>query len=220
MTDNRASGMALIAGSAALIITMAFHPTGHQMINPDQFAAVARLSIIVHSLALVSMVVLFLGACGLWRWLSPSRHLAFGGLVTYGFGTVAGMITGILNGLVAPRLIQRMLAHPEAKQVWDAALTYSGDLERPMVQVMVVASSVAILLWSIAIVRRGLLARGLGIYGCIVAVLIVFAVVSNHIRLNVHGFGMVVVLQTVWFVIAGVQLFRVREGNASGTIRP
>ena len=179
--------------------------------NPDRFAAVARLSIAVHSLALVSMVVLFLGACGLWRWLSPSRYLAFAGLVTYGFATIAGMITGILNGFVAPRLIQRMLNHPEAKQAWDMALTYSGELERPLAQVLVLASSVAILLWSIAILRRGLLARRLGIYGGIIALLIMPAVASGYVRLNVHGFGMVVVLQTIWFVIAGAQLLRLRE---------
>jgi|SRR5436190_6050801 len=190
---------------------MAFHPGGHEMMSPDRFDAVARLSIVVHSLALVSMVVLFLGVCGLWKWLSPSRHLALAGLVTYSFGTIAGMVTGILNGFVAPRLIHRMLTQPEAKQVWEIALTYSSELERPLAQVLVVASSTAILLWSIAIIRRSLLARGLGIYGCIVAPSIVIAVVSSHIRLNVHGFGMVVLLQTIWFVIAGVQLLQVKE---------
>jgi hypothetical protein len=211
MTDNRSSGLALIAGSAALIITMAFHPTGHQMISPDRFATVARLSIAVHTLALASMVVLFLGACGLWQRLSPSRCLALAGLISYGFSMVAGMITGILNGFVAPRLIQRMLNHPEAKQVWDIVFTYSGDVAGALASVLVVTSSVAILLWSIAIVRRGLLARGLGTYGCVVGPLIIVAVLSGHIRLNVHGFGLVVLLQSVWFVIAGVQLWRLRE---------
>src|SRR5689334_11013147 len=211
MTENRASGLALIAGSAALIITMAFHPTGHQMISPDRFASIARLSIAVHTLALASMVVLFLGACGLWQRLSPSRCLALAGLVSYGFSIVAGIITGTLNGFVAPRLIQRMLNHPEAKQAWDTALTYSADVAGALASVLVVTSSVAILLWSIAIVRKGLLARGLGTYGCIIGPLIMVAVLSGHIRLNVHGFGLVVLLQSVWFVVAGVQLWRLRE---------
>jgi hypothetical protein len=211
MTDNRSSGLALIAGSAALIITMAFHPTGHEMISPDRFATVARLSIAVHTLALASMVVLFLGACGLWQRLSPSPCLALSGLISYGFSMVAGMITGTLNGFVAPRLIQRMLNHPEAKQAWDIVFIYSGDVAGALASVLVVTSSVAILLWSIAIVRRGLLARGLGTYGCIVGPLIIVAVLSGHIRLNVHGFGLVVLLQSVWFVVAGVQLWRVRE---------
>ena len=113
MTDNRVSGLALIAGSAALIITMAFHPYGHEMASPERFAAVARVSIIVHSLALGCMVILFLGACGLWQRLSASRCLSLAGLVTYVFAMVAGMITGILNGFVAPRLIHRLLTHPE-----------------------------------------------------------------------------------------------------------
>ena len=191
---------------------MAFHPYGHEMASPERFAAVARVSIIVHSLALGCMVILFLGACGLWQRLSASRCLLLAGLVTYGFAMVAGMITGILNGFVAPRLIHRMLTHPEAKQAWEVALNYSSDLALSFASVLVVASSAAILLWSIAIVRSGLLARGLGIYGCIAAPLIMIAVLSGHIRLDVHGFGVVVLLQSIWFIIAGVQLWRVREG--------
>lgn len=179
--------------------------------SPERFEMVARISIAVHSLALASMVVLFLGACGLWQRLSPSRCLALAGLVTYGFAMVAGMITATLNGFVAPRLVHRLLTHPEARPSLDVALDFASDLERSFAPVLVVASSLAILLWSIAIVRRGLLARGLGIYGCIVAPLIMIAVLSGHIRLNVHGFGLVVLLQSIWFVIAGVQLLRVPQ---------
>src|SRR2546423_3072130 len=53
MTDNRVSGLALIAGSAALIITMAFHPYRHEMASLDRFAARAWLFILVASLAVV-----------------------------------------------------------------------------------------------------------------------------------------------------------------------
>jgi len=73
--------------------------------------------------------------------------------------------------------------------------------------VFVVASSSAILLWSISILRSGIFSRALGIYGSFVAPLTLIAVLSGHIRLNVHGFGMVVLGQAIWFISAGVLLW-------------
>jgi hypothetical protein len=45
------------------------------------------------------------------------------------------------------------------------------------------------------------------VYGCFVAPLTLIAVLSSHIRLNAHGFGMVVLGQAIWFISAGVLLW-------------
>ena len=39
MTDDRMSGMALIAGMAGSIITMAFHPTAHDLTTSGTFSS-------------------------------------------------------------------------------------------------------------------------------------------------------------------------------------
>ncbi|HEX2331054.1 MAG TPA: hypothetical protein VHN74_20185 [Candidatus Angelobacter sp.] len=36
-----------------------------------------------------------------------------------------------------------------------------------------------------------------------------FGSASGHFHLNVHGYGMVVLTQAIWFVAAGVQLWNV-----------
>ena len=36
-------------------------------------------------------------------------------------------------------------------------------------------------------------------------------VLSGHLRLNVHGFGLIVLAQAVWFVVAGALLGRVKK---------
>jgi hypothetical protein len=56
--------------------------------------------------------------------------------------------------------------------------------------------------------RSGLFSRSLGIYGCVVAPLTLIAVLSGHVRLNVHGFGMVILGQAIWFISAGVLLWK------------
>lgn len=62
MTDDRASGLALIAGSCGFIITLALHPTGH--IPAAQLTSIIPMLIGVHALALACVPVLFLGAWG------------------------------------------------------------------------------------------------------------------------------------------------------------
>jgi hypothetical protein len=72
-------------------------------------------------------------------------------------------------------------------------------------------------LWSAAILRSGEFSRGLGVYGCILGPLTLIAVLSGHIRLNVHGFGMVVLGQAVWFISAGILLWKEKREPAPVT---
>jgi len=51
-------------------------------------------------------------------------------------------------------------------------------------------------------------APGVGIYGLLLGPVIILAVLSGHLRLGVHGIGLVVLGQAVWFVVAGVRLWR------------
>ena len=65
----------------------------------------------------------------------------------------------------------------------------------------------AILLWSTAILRKGALSRGLGVYGCVLGAFGLIGVVSGHSMSSVHGFGGLVMLsQGIWYVAAGVLL--------------
>ena len=79
MTDNRKSGLALIAGSVGGIVTMAIHPTSAGVLTPAQFERLATVSAIAHSLAIVSFVIMLLGAIGLSMRLTASDRLAFSG---------------------------------------------------------------------------------------------------------------------------------------------
>ena len=218
MTDNRKSALALIIGMIGTIITMALHPTGHDLMPPGQFNAVARMAVAVHALALICLPIIFLGSLGLYRRLACPNRLSLTALVMYGFATVAVMNAATLSGLVAPGLARHMLANDAgSRDMWSIAFHLSGDLNQAFALVFVVASSAAILLWSIAILRSGIFSRALGIYGCLAAPLTLIAVLSGHIRLNVHGFGIVVLSQAVWFISAGVLLWNAKQDPAAIT---
>jgi hypothetical protein len=220
MTDDRMSGLALIAGSVAGIITMSLHPTGHDLFAPGQLDPMARMLVAVHALALVSMPVSFLGALGLSRRLasplespleSPDR-LAIAALVTYAFALLAVMNAAVADGLVAPAIARQMVAAaPSANEGWRLMFRYNFWQNQAFAQVFVVASSAAILLWSASILRSGALARGVGVYGCILGPLTLLAVFSGHLELTAHGFGLVIFGQALWLITVGALLCRVKS---------
>src|ERR1700676_2291272 len=117
MTDDRRSAIALIAGSAGMIITMISHPGGK--ISPAEVDHVARMLIVVHSLALASIPVIFLGAWGMSRRIGGPDRLAWAGLVLYAVASIAVMNAAVLDGLIAPNLIKQILsATPETRDGW------------------------------------------------------------------------------------------------------
>jgi hypothetical protein len=216
MTDDRKSGLALIAGSAAGIITMAMHPTGHDLLIPGHLESVIRMGVAVHSLALASLPVLFLGAWGLSRRVGSDDRIALSAMVTYTFALIAVMNAAVFDGLVAPVLLRQMAAaDPSLTGMWRMVVNYNFSQNQGFAQLYVAASSVAIVLWSISIIRSRTLARGVAIYGVVIATITVLALLAGHLRLNKHGFGAVWFSQAIWFVSVGVMLWRAGKAQDS-----
>jgi hypothetical protein len=208
MTDQQASGLALISGSAAGIITMSLHPTGHDLFGPGRFAAVAHMAIAIHGLALASLPVLFFGAVGLSRRLGSSR-LSLAGLIAYGFAVVATMNAAVASGLIAPVIGREILeTAPPVVDVWKLFFHYNGAVNQAFAAVYVLAASAALVLWSSVILRTGVISRGVAIYGCILGPLTVFGMLVGHLRLDVHGFGMIIFSQAIWFITVGLLLMK------------
>jgi hypothetical protein len=212
MTDNRKSGLALIAGSAVIIITMTLHPSGP--IAPGDIDAVARKLVLVHALALVSLPVLFLGAWGLSRRIAAGNRLALAGLVTYAFALIAVMNAAVADGLVNPGLLRKISAtSPPASDVWRIVFNYNGRLDGAFGQVYAVASLAAVVLWSVAMIRSGALSRVAAVFGCVLGAAGLVAIFAGLLK-SEHGFGMIVLGEAAWFVAVGATLFQAKEGDA------
>jgi len=119
------------------------------------------------------------------------------------------MNAGVASGLLAPSIVRQMRdADPTAVPAWQVAFHYSGIVNQAFATVFVVASSLALLLWSASILRGKALPAGIGIYGMILSVLTMVGVLAGHVRLNVHGFGAIVLGQAIWYVSVAFQLYR------------
>jgi hypothetical protein len=190
-----------------MIITMAVHP--HGAISPAQVESMARNLTIVHSLALASLMVLFLGALGLAQRLKRADRLDIAALVLFAFASVAVMSAAVMDGLVAPNILRRLVeAGAGAGESWRIVFRYNFEINQAFARLYAVTSSIAIILWSISMLKNRALARGLGIYGCVIGPVAVLAVASGRLGMDVHGFGAVVLGQAIWFVTAGVLLRR------------
>src|SRR5215472_5117865 len=123
MTDNRMSSIAFFVGMTGTIITMALHPTSQDLGGGVGHADhMMQLNVAVHSLALVCIPILFLGALGLTRRLAAPNRLALSALVMFGFADVAVMIAAAASGLIAPGLFHHMAANPGMADTWRAVL--------------------------------------------------------------------------------------------------
>jgi hypothetical protein len=200
MTDDAKGGVALIAATAAGLVTMAFHPTPHDIFGVADPKRALAIGVLVHGLAIASVPPLFLGGLSLYRRTADGARFALAALVCYGFSLIAITIAAAASGFVVTGLASAPEPAPHA------VLLAVGLLNQAFAKIDVVASSAAIFLWSLAIWRGRSLSRGLAAYGLVLAPVLAALIVSGSLRLDVHGFGLVVLLQGIWFVSAGVLL--------------
>lgn len=208
MRRGTLGGTAMIAGAIMGLVTMALHPTAHDVARDP--SGQGALTLAAHSLALFGVPVAFYGALVLTRRLGREGEIAELALAFYGAAMLATVMAATASGFLAPPLISRLATlEGDARLATAAVLRYNGGVNQAFARILVAASSVAIGLWSIEILRTRLMRRVWGWYGCVVAALALAALLSGHLRLDVHGFGAVVLLQGVWLIAVGAELRRV-----------
>ncbi len=208
MRRDVVSGALLISCSIALLLVMAHHPSAHALLDPARFAQQARLNTLVHGLALAFVPLLFIGLLGLSRRLG-NGELPISALVAWGFGGIAAMAAGVASGFVATDVIERILATDgPTRETLRALLAYTGLVNRGFASVNAVSWGMAMVLFSVAIVATRRLSPISGVAGLLIGVGVLGSVASGMLKLGIHGFGLVVLAQSVWLVWVGVLLCR------------
>ncbi len=157
---------------------------------------------------MISVLLLFLGAGGLTRRIANPDRLSFVAIVTFGFACVAVLIATAVSGFIVPSIMTHMLRDvAAAAPQWGIVIDSIFQINQAFSRIFSIAASLAIILWSVSAIRHGGFARGIAIYGCVVASLLIFATAIGHLRLDVHGMTVVALGQTVWFILVGMQLY-------------
>ena len=211
MTTDRSAALAIIAGSLAGLATMALHPTGRDVVQNASAGGTNSLAAAVHWLAIVAEPLVLAGTLALTLRLRAQRDIAIGAYVFYAVAGVRVVMAAIASGLVAPGALRGMRDADEAtRALMMSDLHYTGLLNQAFAAVYVVFSAIAILLWSAAILGGGgrELPRALAVYGLLLGAVLLLGVASGHLRLGVHGFGLVVLGEAVWMIWAAASMWR------------
>ena len=212
MKDNRLGAVALIIGAITNVIVLTFHPSGgggHELhVTQAQFDMLIAVVVGVHVLAISGLPFSFLGATALSRKIDSPNRVALLALVIYAFSLVAIIIAASMSGLVTPALFRRLAAHgPDAGQ-WRLLVDYTHAINQSFAQIAGVGTCIAIILWSLLMIKRRLFSVGLGIYGLLLGLVIVICLFAGKLDLELHGFRLITLTQSIWFFIAGILLWR------------
>jgi hypothetical protein len=195
-----------------MIITMISHPGGK--INPAEVDHVARMLILVHSLALASIPVVFLGAWGMTRSIGGPDRLAWAGLVLYALASIAVMNAAVCDGLLAPVLMRKVVAAtPDTREMWQTLMNFDFQMNQAFARVYAVGSSMALLLWSVSVHRYRALGRAVAIYGVVLGVATAAAICSGFLTPDRHGFGMLIFGQAIWFLVVAAEMWSLKSAN-------
>lgn len=207
MREQTIYGSALIASVAGLLVTAAFHPTGHQVLaSAESLERLLHVTVATHALALASVGLSLHGLVGLSRHLGMARLDVTAALTAFAMAVMGVICAATASGFVAPELARSIFAAEEpTRPVWRQFFLYNGYFNQGFAKFHTVASSAAIVLWSIALLRTGF-GRAAGWVGCLVGMSVAGALLSGHLPLNVHGFGLVTIAQGIWFSWVGVLL--------------
>ena len=210
MKDNRLGAVALILGAVSGIITLTFHPSGGgaHHVTPAQFEILVAVVIGVHALAIAGLPFSFLGALVLSRRLDSPNRLGTMALVIYGFGLGAIMAAATMSGLVTPGILRRMVAHDSSSDQWRVLAEYTHLINQAFAKIGAIASCLAIVLWSVLILKSRALGRAIGMYGLLVGAVTVIGIVTGLLDLELHGFRLITFTQAIWFIATGIFLWQ------------
>lgn len=199
-------GLLLIIAPVLTVLIMVIHPTGQDL--SENFEHGAMVNRLVHGTALLAVPLIFLGLLALSRRLNhPDSAVA--GLVAYGVTVVAWMLAGVASGFVQTELFVELQDAGEAKTGMLHTLShFTFAFNQSFAVIGVFTSSAALCLFSLAMLRTRRFPVPLAWFGMVTAVGLLLAHLSGHLILDVHGFGLVVLVQTFWLVWSGIALIR------------
>lgn len=199
--ETRAGSTALIIGWVGYIAVMMVHPTGFS--GP----AIGHVSLndAVHWTALSLMPVLACGYVGMARTLGLSRPLPMLGLMFILSSLFAGMVAGVVNGLVMSEVFEAA-ARPggEAFEVLKSGYWW---LNQAFAAIHYAFAAVATGLFGLAWMQRPG-QRGLGVTGVAVGLGFLGWLATGLWRPDVHGALFVVLAVGAWTIAAAFALRR------------
>jgi hypothetical protein len=204
--DTRAPGIALTASALTAVFAMAHHPTaggGDFLAFARNVERIAALNEAVHGvlIALVAVITWGLVVFALRRGVgSPFVTL---GLVAWAIGVAGMTVAPIFNGFVIVDVARRALASPGTSDVLRAAFQTLSAAVGVVAVIGALGMSAAMCFWSADLTRNAGAVRWVGGGGLAAGAILVLALLTGIVRLNLGGMTLVLAVWSAWFVAVG-----------------
>ena len=204
--DYKASAISLGVGNFLMIVTMVLHPVGGDIAGLQQ---VSSMAIISHAIAICSLPFTYLGFKGLTQYLKGHWFFAEAGFSFFLFASIAVLSAGTVNGLVVPFFVEGLdtTANPSTDMAY-MVLRYSFSLNKAYDLIFMCFTCLAVLSWSLAILRMKLLNQLLGWFGVALGLVGLFLVLFGGVLTHLHDFRLFIFGYVLWAILAGVALYR------------
>ena len=214
LPSGRAAGLLIGLASVLSVAFMVFHPTVHAHDTAELIAGVARKAVVnrvVHGSLIALVGALVCGFTCLSSRLGANSISARGGLVAYVMGAGTLIVAALVDGFIFPEFIARYEGRPtEELETLRPALALVWTVNQVCARAGVLAMSVAMILWSANMARRPGGIRVVGALGAIVGTLLVGALMTGNLPMNIHGVLAFELAYTVWALAVATLLIRQR----------
>jgi hypothetical protein len=203
---RKLSGYSLLIGSSLMVLTMLLHPSGGDI---QHILQISRVAIISHSLGILSTVFTAYGFYGLASAIMTQSRISFLGLSFAGFALVAVLLAALLNGLVLPMYVMQQSGIAEENlEMVKLIINYGITINAALDYVFIAGYSIAMLIWSIGMLRAGKFSNWLGIWGITLVGISVAAALFQLNFISVTGFTVYVIGIVSWIVSAAIILLK------------
>jgi len=203
---ERNAGYALIIFTLMMLFTMVLHPPGGSF---EHLIELTGMTIITHSVAICSLPFAGIGFWGLTKKLGATRFLSITAFAFIIPGLIAVMLAAAANGIVLPLFINLYRnATPEKIESLKPLMKYNFTVNLAFDYIYTGAFTIAILLWSAAILQTKKMPVWLGWTGIALALVIATGMFAGFTPNHLHVFRMFVAGIIVWVVLTGIQLIK------------
>jgi hypothetical protein len=218
--EERISARALAAGLAvcgvATFALLLSHPGAGAQPFAELLKGEARDQLaagIVHGGFIVTLGALLVCFVFLCRYLGQDRLPVVLGFVAFCVGSGALMASMLVDGFVTPAIAVRFANATVAADLAAARtlLVMCGTLIRFLMPMGIIFQGIAMLGISWVFVGRGGFARGAGIYGLPVGIIVCGMLFVVPPRMSEHALLLAIVLQAVWYFAVSVAVFGTRR---------
>ena len=204
----KSSGISLITGSLLIITTMVLHPSGG---NIEHIIKITKSIKITHALAIFSLPILLFGFYGLTERLLDKWKFSKLAFIIIAFGLIAAMFAALFNGLTLPLFLGKYEnSIVENADTLKMITNYGFAINKPLDYIFIVATCLAMSIYSILIIYLNKLPKWIGFFGVALIALALIGLLFGFVFTSLIGFQLFIFGIATWFLATGISLFKTK----------